>query len=128
LDALRWDGEGEGEAGDVHLEGAHACGADAHAVFDFGRQLSYFEVAYLAGHLEDFSLGGVEVEAGFVEASLQEAGADGVVGVVRCGFTGVTLVGLVNVVVDRRHLLVFGVLLGPGLGRPTRPVVCLPVT
>jgi hypothetical protein len=110
LDASRWDGEGEGASGDLHLEGAHAGGADGHGVFDFGRGSAYFEVAYLAGHLDDFSLGGVEVEAGLVEAALQEA--------VSGRFTGLALIGLVNVVVDRRHLLAFGVLLGPGFGTP----------
>jgi hypothetical protein len=109
LDALRWDGEGEGDAGDFHLEGSHPRGANRHGVFDFGRRAAYFEIAYLAGHTDDFSLGSVEVEAGLVEASLQEAVPGGFADAVFRCFTGLTLIGRVNVVVDRRHLLVFGV-------------------
>jgi hypothetical protein len=129
LDASRWDGEGEGASGDFDLEGAHVCGSHGHAVFGFGRGSAYFEVAYLAGHTDDFLLGGVEVEAGLVEAALQEAVPGGFVGVVFCCFACLGRVGPVNVVVDRRHLLVFGVpAWALGLGRPTRPVLCLPVT
>jgi hypothetical protein len=127
LDASRWDGEGEGASGDFDLEGSHAGRANRHGVFDFGRRPAYFEVAYLAGHADDFLLGGVEVEAGLVKAALQEAVPGGFAAVFCC-FVGLTLIGRVNVVVDRRHLLAFGVLLGPWFWTPHSSCFCLLVT
>jgi hypothetical protein len=128
LDASRWDGEGEGDAGDFHLKGSHPRGADGHGVFDFGWRAAYFEVAYLAGEVADCAVRGVEIAVGFVEAALQEAVPCGFAGAVFRRFTGLTLVGRVNVVVDRRHLLAFGVLLGPWFWTPHSSCFCLLVT